>query len=155
MRCSPRTAPHLVAAQRRLAQHRLARRRASRRHRTAIEPDLARGISSSVDGKLSHAGAGCDPTPSASAGGVANGGESCRMKFARGGPGPGMGDTSAGFKARKSTTIDPSDNFGAATPMPAAFFAIQSLAFTRLSSVPALSSQTVTENPPSSPRTRV
>jgi hypothetical protein len=48
-----------------------------------------------------------------------------------------MGDTSAGFKARyfKSTTIDPSDTFGAARPVPAAFFAIQSLAFSRLSSV--------------------
>jgi hypothetical protein len=57
------------------------------------------------------------------------------------------GDTSAGFKTRyfKSKTFDPSDTFGAATPLPGAFFAIQSLAFSRLSSVPALSSQTVTE----------
>jgi hypothetical protein len=41
----------------------------------------------------------------------------------------------------KSKTFDPSGTFGAATPVPAAFFAIQSLAFSRLSSVPALSLQ--------------
>jgi hypothetical protein len=87
----------------------------------------------------------------------AAGGESCQMKLARGGPeARRIGDTSAGFKARyfNSRTIDPSDTFGAATPVPAAFFA-QSLAFSRLSSVPALSLQTVTEKPPSALRTRV
>jgi hypothetical protein len=66
-------------------------------------------------------------------------------------------DTKRRVQARyfKLTTIDPSDTFGAARPMPAAFFAIQFLAFSRLSSVPALSLQTVTENPPSSLQTRV
>ena len=67
-----------------------------------------------------------------------------------------MGDTKRRIKARyfKSKTFDPSDIFGEATPVPAVFFAIQSLAFSTLSSVPALSLQTVTENPPSSLRTR-
>src|SRR5580704_7126553 len=55
----------------------------------------------------------------------------------------------------KSKMFDPSDTFGAATPVPAAFFAIQSRAFSTVSSHPALSLQTVTENPPSSLRTRV
>jgi hypothetical protein len=51
-----------------------------------------------------------------------------------------MADASAGSKARycKLKTFGPSVTFGAATPVPAAFFAIQSLAFSTLSSVPAL-----------------
>ena len=46
-------------------------------------------------------------------------------------------------------TTEPSDIFGAAAPVLAAFFVIQSFAFWTLSSTPALSWHTVTVNPPS------
>jgi len=49
---------------------------------------------------------------------------------------------------------DPSDTFGAPTPVLGAFLLIQSFAFWTLSAVPALSRQTVMETPPSPVRIR-
>src|SRR5215469_4587035 len=60
------------------------------------------------------------------------------------------GGRGCGFKCRMTL---PSEMVGLAAPVSRAFLAIQSRAARMLSSVPALSRQTVTENPPLEVRT--
>jgi hypothetical protein len=81
--------------------------------------------------------------------------EGCQMKLARGGPRTAYGRHKRRIHGPsfKSRMFGPSDIVGGATPVPAAFFAIQSLALSTLSSAPALSLQTVTVNQPSPLRT--